>query len=119
MVEHEVKYAFDQLEKQDLNNEAAWVYLKGWLAQSSEEQERSLTTNTKKWFIGDFPWIQDRYLSILSKSQENLKNRFIYSLHLDYTTALGDKEEAKRILEHLKNIDRLRENYYQWRINQL
>ena len=56
----EIKYTMDQIENQDPDNEAAWVYLKGYLAQSPEEQKNSLNTNTKRWYIMDFPDLKER-----------------------------------------------------------
>jgi hypothetical protein len=41
------------LEKKDMKNEAAWVYLKGWLALTKEEE--GIIGNTRRWFILDFP----------------------------------------------------------------
>jgi protein farnesyltransferase/geranylgeranyltransferase type-1 subunit alpha len=37
LVEREIAYAQKLLEKKGMTNEAAWVYLKGWLALSPEE----------------------------------------------------------------------------------
>ena len=34
--------------EQDYSNEAAWVYLRGMLASSDQDEERSQATNTKK-----------------------------------------------------------------------
>lgn len=95
------------------------MYLKGWLAQSKEEQATSMGTNVQRWHILDFPRVKDGCLKLLEDSEANRDNRFIYSLLLDYATAEGDKVEAMRILDHLLVIDRLRENYYKWRANQL
>jgi hypothetical protein len=78
-----------------------------------------LGTNVQRWHILDFSTLKEGCLKLLEDSEANRDNRFIYSLLLDYATAEGDKEEAKRILGHLLVIDRLRENYYKWRINQL
>jgi hypothetical protein len=78
-----------------------------------------LGTNVQRWHILDFPTLKESCLKLLEDSEANRDNRFIYSLLLDYATAEGDKAEAKRILRHLLVIDRLRENYYKWRINQL
>ena len=55
----------DQIENQDPNNEAAWVYLKGYMAQSLEEQKSSMVTNTKRWFILDFPQLKTRLEKLL------------------------------------------------------
>ncbi len=77
-----------------------------------------MSTNNKRWYILDFPDIKDRCKKVL-EDETHLDNRFIYSLLLDYATAEGDKEEAIKILGHLKKIDKLRENFYQWRINRL
>ena len=46
-------------------------------------------------------------------------NRFITALLMEFALAEGDREEALECLTSLKTMDRLRENYYQWRINRL
>ncbi len=38
-----------------MSNEAAWVYLRGWLATSENEQKRSMGSNAKKILITEFP----------------------------------------------------------------
>jgi hypothetical protein len=56
---------------------------------------------------------------LLAEHPYNSSNRFIKMTMLDYALADGKKEEALKILGELKTVDRLRENYYQWRINGL
>jgi hypothetical protein len=47
-------------------------------------------------------------------------NRFVLSLLADYAIAEGDKLTAIAYLIKLRTeVDRLREIYYQWRINRL
>lgn len=71
----------------------------------------------KKWYILDFPELKQRLLDMLQQGQDS--NRFVYSVLIEYAIVEGDKAKAKEWLEKLKVIDRLRENYYQWRINRL
>ena len=99
-----------------MTNEAPWVYLKGLLAYSREEQELSMKTNVKKWFILDFPSLKERLLQLLEKNKEN---RFIFATLLEFAIAEEDTGNALKYLNELKVIDRLRENYYQWRINRI
>ncbi len=49
----------------------------------------------------------------------NRANRFIYMTLIDFAQAEGDKEQQIKYLELLKKIDRMRGNYYQWRINKV
>lgn len=64
----------------------------------------------------DFPELKTR-LEKLIESQP--ANRFLYSVLIDFATAEKDIEKARGYLLKLKIIDRLRENYYQWRLNNL
>jgi hypothetical protein len=59
-VAKEILYALWVLTKAPglLSNEAPWVYINGLLAHSREEQEQSLSTNVKKWYILDFPELE-------------------------------------------------------------
>ena len=112
LVSNEIRFALEMLEAQDLRNEAAWVYLKGLLAQTKEEQARSLATNVKKWFILDFPELKQKCIELLEKDEVNKANRFIYSVLVDFETAEGNHQASLDHLQRLKKIDRLRENYY-------
>jgi hypothetical protein len=89
-VSKELYYAMALLEKTQLNNEAPWVYIKGLLAQSKEEQAKSLSTNVKRWHIVDFPELKAWCLSII----EEVPNRFALSVLIDFATAEDDKNAA-------------------------
>lgn len=115
LVLRELDYAMKLLDSTQLTNEAPWVYIKGLLAQSKEEQARSLSTNVKRWHIVDFPELKTWCLSLI----EEKENRFAIAVLIDFATAEGEKQKAIEYLMKLKEIDRLRENYYQWRINKL
>lgn len=115
LVEEELQYAQQLLEKKDMMNEAAWVYLKGWLALTKEEE--GIKGNTRRWPILDFPELKTWCLRLL---ESNRDNRFLYILLADIAVAEGDKETAIEYLKVLRTVvDRLRENYYLWRINKL
>ena len=73
----------------------------------------------KKWYILDFQWLNESCLNLLDENINNKANRFIYSVLIEFAIAENDKETAIKHLKYLKQIDRLRENYYQWRINNL
>ena len=56
---------------------------------------------------------------MLEENEFNKGNRFIYVTLIDYCVADADLEKALDYLELLKNIDRIRVNYWQWRINEI
>lgn len=56
-INHELHYSLRMIEK-DYFNEAAWTYLRGWLAVTPEEAEKSKGTNAQRYFIGDFKWLK-------------------------------------------------------------
>ena len=56
---------------------------------------------------------------LLEKNDLNKGNRFIYMVLIDFAVAENDKQTQLNYLNLLKKIDRMRENYYQWRIDQL
>ena len=118
-VKAEIAYTLKKLEK-DYTNEAAWVYLRGYLAKSADEEERSKTTNAKRLFILNFTEdLKTPMLKLLEEKIEHQGNRFIYAVLLDFAEAENDLETQFKYLELLKKIDRIRVNYYQWRINKL
>ena len=119
LVSEELVYAGKKLEK-ELSNEAAWVYLRGWLACSEAEEKRSkVGSNAKKMLITEFPELKEQMHKLLAASDLNKGNRFIYYVLIDFAKAEGDRETAVKYLSLLKVIDRLRENYYQWQLNNL
>lgn len=71
----------NMLSKHGLLNEAAWVYVKGFLAISIEEQKKF--SNVKKWHILDFPSLKSRCIEIG-------ENRFALSILLDFAIAEND-----------------------------
>lgn len=112
LVARELAFTMDCLQRFNMRNEAAWVYLKGLLAQSKAEQEASQAGNVKRWFILDFPQVKEWIQSQVTKNEANAQNRFLISTLLDFATAAGDRKEAITLLQRLKSLDRLRENYY-------
>ena len=60
LVEKECRYAISRL-PMNYRNEAAWAFLRGMLANTQEEAKNSLTTNAKRYFIGDFPWMHQLF----------------------------------------------------------
>ena len=59
LVARELAFTMDCLQRFNMRNEAAWVYLKGLLSQSKAEQEASQAGNVKRWFILDFPQVKE------------------------------------------------------------
>lgn len=61
-VEAEINYAFKVIADYKLDNEAPWVYLRGYLAKSEEEAQRSKDPNSsaKRMLITDFPFIKEK-----------------------------------------------------------
>lgn len=56
-VNMELRYIIEKRLSNDWRNEAAWSYLRGFLATSKEEAEKSQNTNAKKCFILEFAWM--------------------------------------------------------------
>ena len=56
-VNMELHYTIERRIPQDWRNEAAWTYLRGYLATTKKEAEKSLTSNAKKCFICEFDWL--------------------------------------------------------------
>ena len=95
LVQNELQYALKQLIEKDSTNEAAWVYLKGYLAQTREEQaQTNAKGNIKRWYIGDFPEVKERLLKLIDEKEEFKANRFLYSTLLDFATAEKNWSQA-------------------------
>ena len=67
LVRKEVKYVLEKRLIENLTNESAWVYLRGMLATTKEEAEKSLKTNAKKCFILEFPEVKKFCQELLEK----------------------------------------------------
>jgi hypothetical protein len=52
-VEEECKYVIEKRLPDNWENEAAWAYLRGLLANSKQEEEMSINTDAKRVYIGD------------------------------------------------------------------
>ena len=119
-VEDEINYAFNIIDNSKLDNEAPWVYIRGFLAKSKKEAESSLTTNAKRILITEFPFLKEKCQKMLEENQEAKSGyRFINTLLLDYLTAEGDKEECIKICDSLMTkYDPIRENYWLFRKQQ-
>ena len=53
-VREEVNLVLQKWLPRRLDNEACWVYLRGMLASSEDEAEKSLAKNVKRVYIGNF-----------------------------------------------------------------
>lgn len=60
LVERECRYVLERRLADDWTNEAAWAYLRGFLAATKQEAEQSLTSNARRLFCGDLPWMRDQ-----------------------------------------------------------
>jgi hypothetical protein len=49
-----------------------------------------LKTNTKRWFILDFPILKEALMELYDQSAEHASNRFLLSTLLDFATAEKD-----------------------------
>jgi len=67
----------------------------------------------------EFPHLKEACLKLIEQDESFKANRFLQMVLLDFALAEKQKLQALQILEHLKHIDKIRENYYQWRINML
>lgn len=76
-------------------------------------------TNAKKCLITDVPELKTECMRLISDDDFNKGNRFIYVTLIDYAVADADFEKALDYLELLKNIDKIRINYWKWRINEI
>jgi len=97
LVENEVNFAFDTLNEFKLDNEGVWVYLRGYLARSKQEAERSLGSNSsvKRMLISEFPFIKEKCEQMLKDNIEGSSGyRFILTLLLDFQIAENDIEKA-------------------------
>jgi len=119
LVNGEIEYVLNKRLRQNLNNESAWAYMRGMLATSAAEAEASLRTNNKKILITEIPVLKKECLSLLEEDVFNKSDRFIYVTLIDYAIAENNQAKAVEYLELLKKIDKIRENYYQWRINKI
>ena len=77
-----------------MDNEAAWVYLRGYFATSKDEEQRSLTTNAKRMLITEFQEVFENLEKITKDMKEGDKGqRFVHTVLLDWNNATGDKEK--------------------------
>jgi protein farnesyltransferase/geranylgeranyltransferase type-1 subunit alpha len=120
VVEEEINYAFNIINEYKLDNEAPWVYLRGFLARSQEEADRSQlsTSSAKRTLITDFPFIKITCEKMLHDHLEGEHGyRFINILLLDYIIAENDNSE--RAIDICWNLaykyDPIRENYWNFR----
>lgn len=119
LVREEIEYALKKLEL-DYTNEAAWVYLRGYLAVSEEEEKKSSeSSNAPRISILNFKELRDEIVKLMDKSEVHRANRFMYVVLLDFAKAEKNEKDQLMYLEFLKKIDRMRQNYYQWQINRL
>ena len=131
-VAEQLTYVMERRWTERMDNEAMWVYLRGLLASSEEEELASQSTKVKRSYILRhegllMPWLQNQcetYAEVakipniepthLSKYGMRFTQILIVDLHL----AKGETKEAAALLETLRDsTDRIRRNYWQWRIN--
>ena len=143
LVERECKYVLEKRLPDDWRNEAAWAYMRGMLATTKEEAEKSMSSNAKRWFIGELEirtllekWgnqaqsaefsndmvetgdgvDQDEAVSKANMRYEGLKkNRFLFATLADFAIASGDKDKAIFYLDELKKFDAIRHKFWEWR----
>jgi hypothetical protein len=75
--------------------------MRGMLATSKDESEKSLNTNAKKAYILEFPELKEECLKLLNEDEFNKGNRFIYFTLIDYCVAEADLEKAIEYLQLL------------------
>lgn len=148
LVEKECRYVLERRLADDWNNEAAWAYLRGFLAATKTEAEQSLTSNARRLFCGDLPWMRellekwgklarteefdgnmveeadgadhDEALSKANMRHAGLKgNRFLLATLADFAIANQEYEVALFHLSELKKIDPIRNKFYEWRKSQV
>ena len=143
LFEAELRYVVSKRLPQNWRNEASWAYVRGLLANSKEDSERSLSTNAKRWFIGDFDWLRiqlEKWEAIGRKEAfdksmieegdgndeeeaesnaqmryDGLKgNRFVHSTLADFAIANKDYDKAVGYLSELKDLDPIRLKFWEW-----
>ena len=120
-VEEEIYYAFDLIKEYKLDNEAPWVYIRGFLAKSAEEAEKSVETSAKRILVTEFPFIKEICQKMLEEYEEGAHGyRFINILLLDFLIAEGLNTQAIDVIQKLATVyDPIRENYWNFRKNSL
>ena len=109
---------------QKVDNEASWVYLRGLLCTTQEEEDESSKKKIKRVFMGRFKAQLEPFLATQAETarqdprQRGL--RFILQCQSDMALADGDPAAATKLMEELRDsADRIRSNYWQWKINRL
>lgn len=118
VIEEEINYAFDIINGYKIDNEAVWTYIRGYLAKSHEEADRSQisTSSAKRTLITEFPFIKETCEKMLHDHLEGEHGyRFINILLLDYLIAENNVERAVEICSKCCKYDPIRENYWNFR----
>jgi len=121
IVESECQYVLKNMLPASWDNEAAWAYIRGMLANSTKEAQDSLKSNARRVFIGELPLLKasiskmmetaklDNFVkpvdadaeteSIAFMSFQGLKNnRFLYATWVDICIAESNFVEALNYL---------------------
>ena len=120
VVEKEIRYALSMIGKVETReNEALWVYIRGFLAQS--EECISFKKGLDKIFILKFPWLKSECEELLLNSKaKSSSNRFIYELLLMFAIAEQNVPEITKICSLLSSeADPIREKYWIWKKDRL
>ena len=123
-VRDEVSKVLQKWLPRDLNNEAAWVYLRGMLATSEEDAQKSQKTNVKRVYIGHVKDLLAPFLNecetLTREKPEQQGLRFVMMCQIDLSLAEGETEKAVGQMEEMRDsVDKIRANYWQWRINRM
>lgn len=120
-VQEELNYALKIIKEFKLDNEAPWVYLRGYLARSQEEAERSIKTSSKRIIITEFPFLKEECENMAKEHLEGESGyRFVIILLLDYLIAENNTSKATEFCDLLgEKYDPIRANYWLFRKQQL
>jgi len=111
IVNMELRYVIGTRLPQDWRNEAAWSYLRGFLATTKLEAARSLTTNAKRCFIGGFAWM-DKILADWAKVAEYPSFHALLRDRPELeAAATAAKAAGEGVDEHLASIALLQMQY--------
>ena len=133
----------------DWRNEAAWAYLRGFIAATPEEAKLSKGSNTPRlhvkkldslwktlqmWYkIAEAPEFSmdlvEGLNSVMLGSDieevarmryEGLKNnRHLYATLIDFAIGFDEKDLAQKLVKKVLEFDKMRSKYWQWKQRQI
>ena len=133
----------------DWRNEAAWAYLRGYIAVTPEEAKQSEGTNAprihvkkldgiwsklQKWrTIAETPEFSmelaeglnpvvlgDEMEAVAQMRYDGLrKNRHFYAVYIDFAVGFGQKELVQEALKIVMEFDKMRTKFWHWRKQQI